>query len=106
MWKLLVNIGIDYVRKHLLPRLKLNAVLLALFDRILLMGEQAVERVTDSNPDNATQLRKLLEENYEELLSGLLAGGATAIKDSAARQRILAILTGALQQLKEPDPVA
>lgn len=104
MWKILVKIGIDYIQRHLLTRLKVNIFLAAFLERVLVMGEHAVDRVTDSDPDNEKQLRQLLEENYEEMLSLLLAGGATALKDSEVKKRTIAILEDALLMMKNPLP--
>lgn len=106
MWKILVNIGMDYVRRHLLPRIHVNPVLTGLFDRLLIIAGMAVDRITDSDPNNKAQLEQLWRDNVEEIISAVLAGGITAIRDAGTKERVICILQDAAAQLEKQPVVA
>jgi len=103
-WKYLAKLGLDYVADSLLPRLKVNQHILAFFQLTLGMGESSVDILTDSEPDNKTQLRTLFLARCETLLSSLLAGVVELVKESEAKKRIIAILYSAITKL-QGDPV-
>jgi len=105
MWRILVNAGIDYIRRHFLPRIKVNAIFAALFDRVLTMAIQVMDKLTDSNPNNTQQLAELWAHNEEELISTLLAGSITSVKSVEAKARLVAILEDTADKLKTQLPV-
>lgn len=104
MWKILVNAGIDYIRRHFLPRIKVNAIFAALFDRVLGMAADVMDRLTDSNPNNTQQLAELWAKNEEELISTLLVGSVTSIKSVEAKARLIAILEDTADKLRTQLP--
>lgn len=104
MWKLLVDIGIQYVRKNLLGKLNLHPAFYALLDKALEMAERVKDIFTDGDKNNKAQLETLWDAECVEILSLSLRGvGALVKKDNAAKQRVLAILANAIDDIQEDD---
>lgn len=104
MWRILVDIGINYIRKNLLGKLNLHPAFYALLDKALEMAEQVKSILTDSDKNNKGQLETLWDEQCVEILSLSLRGvGALVKKDNQAKQRVLAILANAIDDIQEDD---
>ena len=104
MWKILVNIGFDYVVKHFFPRIKVSGTFAVLFERLISIGKKALDKVTDGDPNNAAQLQALWRENEEEIISSVLAGVVTSPKQPIDKLRIIAILEDTAEKLKSQLP--
>lgn len=64
------------------------------------MGEESIDRLTDNEPDDAAQLKQLLDENIEEIIVLVNAGAVTEIRNDETRIRVIAILEDTCDKLK------
>lgn len=100
-WQVLAKIGFDYIRKNLLSRIQFsNQYFGTLFLKIADMGEESIDRLTDNEPDDAAQLKQLLDENIEEIIVLVNAGAVTEIRNDETRIRVIAILEDTCDKLK------
>lgn len=102
MWKLLANIGIDYLKENLIPRLHLNRYFEATLELLLGISEKVITAVTDSNPDNRGQIQAIWATNFVSLLSCVLAGITDAVKLPGVKEKVVAILKDTLAKLEPP----
>lgn len=92
-WKILAQLGFDYVAKHLLSRIRIaNPFFASILEQAIVMGDQSISALTDNDPNNAAQLKRIVEDNYEELISLVLAGSTQYLKNTDAKVRIASIL--------------
>lgn len=99
-WKYFAKMGYDYLASHLLSRVRIaNPFYASLMEHSIVMGDQVIDKLTDSDPDNAKQMKALCEDNYVELLSLTLAGSSLYIKPSD-RQRVALILAETIEKLQ------
>jgi hypothetical protein len=105
-WKEFARMGYNYLAKHLLDRVRIaNPFYASLMEHGIVMGNQAVDKLTDNDPDNKRQLKDLVEENYVDLLSLTLAGAAQHLRP-ADRQKAILVLAETLQELQPTAPTS
>ena len=104
-WQVLAALGFDYVKDNLLGRVRLaNPFFGSLLEKAIDLGDQAIDRLTDHIPDDAAQMKQLLDHNYVELVSLTAAGALTEIGNDNARRQVLAILEDTCEKLKGQLP--
>lgn len=104
MWKMLLPMAFGFIRKFLLPMVKLHPAHYALADFTVTLGDKVVGVYTDGDKNNGPQLERLWNESCEELLVlGVRGTAALVKKDSAAKQRVLALLSEAIDEIMEDD---
>ncbi len=101
----LVQIGVEFLRAKLLPKLGINPLFKSLVDKILTMIGDLFKVFTDSDKDNARQLRDLWQRNYVELLALVLDGAVQAIKDGALKVKITSVLRATLNKLEGDETI-
>lgn len=106
-WKILAQLGFDYVVKHLLSRIRIaNPFFASILEHTIVMGDQSISALTDNDPNNAAQLKRIVEDNYEDLISLVLAGSTQYLKNPDARVRIAAILNDTATKIASTIPTA
>lgn len=101
----LVTIGIGFLRDKLVPKLGINPLFKSLVEKILYMVGELFKVFTDSDKDNARQLRDLWQRNYVELLALVLDGAIQAIKDGVLKQKVVAILKATLDKIESDETI-
>lgn len=101
-WQTIAAIGFDYIRKNLLNRIQFsNPYFGQLFLKVADLGEESIELLTDNEPNDAAQMRHLLDENIEQIIVLVNAGAVTEIRNDETRIRVIAILRNTCEELEE-----
>ena len=101
----LVAIGVQFLRDKLVPKLGINPLFKSLVEKILFIVGELFKVFTDSDKDNAHQLRDLWQRNYIELLALVLDGAIQAIKDGVLKAKVIAILEATLEKIKNDETI-
>ena len=99
----LVQIAIDFLKSNLLPKLNINQVFKSLVDKVIIIIQELILVFTDSDKDNAAQLRSVWQRHYVELLAIVLSGASMAIKDINVKSKIIAVLKATLDKLESDE---
>ena len=98
--KFIIEIGFDYLRRHLLPRLQFSLPKFAAFIALIFtFGEDTIDVYTDENPNNKAQMETLFEGKCVELVSTFCASLVGIIKSPNIKGKIAAILRDTANQL-------
>lgn len=98
--KILIEIGFDYLRRHLLSRLQYSLPKFASFIALVFnFGEDTIDVYTDENPNNKAQMETLFEGKCVELVSAFCSSIISLVKSAGIRQKIAAILRDTANQL-------
>ena len=106
MWKFLVDIATNYIKKNLLPRLDIHPAAQAIITKSVNLGEEIKDIYTDGDKNNKAQLERLWDQNCEEVLVlGIRGVTPLAVKNPHVRKRVLAVLSQAVDDIKKDDEV-
>lgn len=100
-WQVLAAIGWGYIEENLMPRVRLsNPYFARVIEKVAEIGDEAIDRLTDNETDDKSQMKELLELHIEDLVVLTATGAITEVNDPAARLRIAVILEDTAKKLK------
>lgn len=106
MWKILLDFALNLVRKQLLPRISWHPAPTALLEKGIELAEKVKDIFTDDVENNKGQLSVLWDQECVEVLALGVRGVASAVKrDNAVKQKVVAILADALDDIMEDDKI-
>lgn len=107
MWKVLVDIAINYIKKNLIPKLDIHPAHSAFIEKGVEMGTKIKDIYTDNIEDNKRQLSQLWDQNCEEILAlGIRGAMPLAIKNPHVKKRVVAVLSQAIDDIMKDDEVS
>lgn len=99
-----MDFALNLIRKQLLPRVNWHPAPTALLEKSVDLSEKIKDIFTDDIENNKGQLSQLWDQECIEVLAlGVRGVGSLVKRDNNAKQKVLAILSSAIDDIRKDD---